>query len=561
FESRSLIEFLDGLAGEPVDGRELVRQTARQLDPALKSSKDWERVVHNGFHADSAAAAVTPQLKEFEGPAVSTSWQRPVEVANGELELLFTTDSSVLDGRFANNAWLQELPHPLTKMTWSNAAIMSPKTAAALEVKDNDVVRLEVDGRNIELPVYVQPGQATGSVAVALGYGRTHAGLVGGEVGEGVEPVGVNAGTLRTAGTRHFASGLSVEPSGRREELAVTQDHYAIDRAGLEEIHGRVGELVREGTLDEYREHPDFAQHRVHHPPLESLWTEPSYDGHAWGMAIDLNKCIGCNACVVACQSENNVPVVGPEQVRASREMHWIKVDRYFTGDPEEPEVATQPVTCQHCENAPCEQVCPVAATVHSDEGLNDMVYNRCIGTRYCGNNCPYKVRRFNFLDYRDELAAANRELMQLVHNPEVTVRSRGVMEMCTYCVQRIQNTRIEAKNERRPIGPNEIQTASQQVCASEAIVFGDLNNPESDVSRAHADARAYGMLSELNVKPRTKYLARIRNPHPWLAPPVESTHGHNGHGEHVHADERHGAKVSHNTVPAPAQELREEQV
>lgn len=262
------------------------------------------------------------------------------------------------------------------------------------------------------------------------------------------------------------------------------------------------------------------------------------------------------------------MPVVGPDQVRASREMHWMKVDRYFTGDTEEPEVATQPVTCQHCENAPCEQVCPVAATVHSNEGLNDMAYNRCIGTRYCGNNCPYKVRRFNFLDYRSEMEAANRELMNLVLNPEVTVRSRGVMEKCTYCVQRIQNTRIQAKNERRPIGPNEIQTACQQVCASEAIVFGDLNNPESDVAKAHADARAYGLLAELNVKPRTKYLARIRNPHPWLAPPVESAHGHGGdghgedaHGEHAHADERHDAEVSHNSVPAPTQELREEQV
>ena len=568
FESRSQIEFLAGLLGEETDGLELVRQTARELYPELKSTREWERVVHNGFHADSTAKPITPELQNFEGPAASTEWQNPVEVTNGELEVVFTTDSSVLDGRFANNAWLQELPHPLTKMTWSNAAIMSPKTADALGVKDDDVVRLELDGRQIELPVYVQPGQATGSVAVAIGYGRTHAGLVGGDVEEGVAPVGVNAGVIRTAGNRYFATGLKVSPTGRREELAVTQDHYAIDKVGLEEIHGRVGDLVREGTLDEYREHPEFAEHRVHHPPLESLWTEVSYDGHAWGMAIDLNKCIGCNACVVACQSENNVPVVGPDQVRASREMHWMKVDRYFTGDTEEPEVATQPVTCQHCENAPCEQVCPVAATVHSNEGLNDMAYNRCIGTRYCGNNCPYKVRRFNFLDYRDEMEAANRELMNLVLNPEVTVRSRGVMEKCTYCVQRIQNTRIEAKNERRPIGPNEIQTACQQVCASEAIVFGDLNNPESDVAKAHADARAYGLLAELNVKPRTKYLARIRNPHPWLAPPVESAHGHGGdghgeeaHGEHAHADERHDAEVSHNSVPAPTQELREEQV
>lgn len=532
FESRSVIDILGLLLARKGDGLAAVRETAAGIEPKLKADREWNRAVHSGFLAGSEASRVTPEIKTFDGPKTSDVWKVVAEVENGELELVFTTASSVHDGRFANNAWLQELPHPLTKLTWGNAAVLSPKTAAALGVKDHDIVRLELGGKSVEIPAYVLPGQATGTVSVALGYGRTSAGLVGGDIANDVPVVGVNVAPLRTSAALRYAGGLKVTKTGRTEKLSATQDHYSIDKIGLEGIHGRIGDLVREATLDEYTHHPDFAQHKVHHPPLESPWTEHSYDGHAWGMAIDLNKCTGCNACTIACQAENNVPVVGPEQVQKNREMHWLRVDRYFGGDTEQPVVATQPVTCHHCENAPCEQVCPVAATTHSDEGLNDMAYNRCIGTRYCGNNCPYKVRRFNFLDYRGEMASQNDELSHLVLNPEVTVRSRGVMEKCTYCVQRIQNTRITAKGEGRAIGANEIQTACQQVCSAQAIVFGDLNNPESAVAKAHGDSRAYAMLAELNIKPRTKYLARIRNPHPWLAAHGEESHAapHGGH-------------------------------
>jgi molybdopterin-containing oxidoreductase family iron-sulfur binding subunit len=326
--------------------------------------------------------------------------------------------------------------------------------------------------------------------------------------------------------------------------MATTQDHHQMDEVGLKEIAGRVPQLVREGVLEEFQHHPDFAQHMVHHPPLESLWTEASFDGYAWGMSIDLSKCVGCNACVTACQAENNVPIVGRDQVSRGREMHWIRVDRYFAGDFDNPRVVTQPVTCHHCENAPCEQVCPVGATTHSEEGLNDMAYNRCVGTRYCANNCPYKVRRFNFLDFNKKYEQANTELIQMVLNPEVTVRERGVIEKCTYCVQRIQSAKIVSKNEGRKVRDGEIVTACQQACAANAIEFGDLRNEDSKVAKAHANSRAYAMLAELNIKPRTKYLARIRNPHSALGghfEPAEGSHGHGGHGDEAHAEEGHG--------------------
>jgi molybdopterin-containing oxidoreductase family iron-sulfur binding subunit len=451
---------------------------------------------------------------------------------NGQLELVFLRDASVYDGRFANNSWLQECPDPLTKLTWDNAAIMSPATARSLNVSDESVVKLQVGQASLEVAVYKMPGWADGVIGLALGYGRTAAGSVGGLSEQAVAPVGVNAYSLRSSQAMFVAAALNVERTSARYPLSVTQDHHAIDAVGLRERARRVPILVREGSLAEYVAQPNFAQHLGHPPESpESLWQELPYEGHRWGMSIDLSKCIGCNACVVACQAENNVPVVGKAQVKRGREMHWIRVDRYFQGNAEQPaeiEVALQPVACHHCELAPCEQVCPVAATVHSSEGLNDMVYNRCIGTRYCGNNCPYKVRRFNYFNYHKDLKDPSREITKMVYNPDVTVRSRGVMEKCTYCVQRIQATKIQTKNAGEAITDGTIQTACQQACPAQAIVFGDLADPKSQVGQYRQDSRSYAMLAELNIEPRTTYMAKIRNPHPDLvtsAPAPESGH------------------------------------
>ena len=491
-------------------GKRLVQETFNSLIPE-SSGRAWDTMLHDGFLADSAFESVDVAIVSSLQATLDTI---PLTPSIRSLEVVFCPSRSVFDGRFANNAWLQELPEPLSKLTWDNAALLSPATARELGIDHGDVARIESDGRSIEIPVYVLPGQAENSIGLPLGYGRTAAGTVAGHVSRDIEPVGVNVSTLRSIQHMQFESGVTVTPTGKRQELATTQEHFAIDRVGLEEISGRVGDLVRQGTVEEYAEHPDFAHHE--HPEID-LWEQPEQDGPQWGMSIDLSKCIGCNACVVACQSENNIPVVGKDQVLKGREMHWLRLDRYFTGEMDDPEVVQQPVACQHCENAPCEQVCPVAATVHSDDGLNDMVYNRCIGTRYCANNCPYKVRRFNFFDYQLPVVQPEQSLKQLAFNPEVTVRSRGVMEKCTYCVQRVRNTSILADNDRRPLEDGEVQTACQQSCPAQAITFGDLKLSDSRVANEQSKPRAYGMLDELNVKPRTKYLARIRNPNPVL--------------------------------------------
>jgi molybdopterin-containing oxidoreductase family iron-sulfur binding subunit len=482
-----------------------------------------------------------PEVQRVDLPGAGDS----TSPANGDFELVFGRDASVWDGRFANLSWLQECPDPMTKLTWGNAAILSPATAEALGCQDGTLLTVQAGDRQVEIPAYVMPGQADGSIAVSLGYGREAAGVVGGSRDEQVDPVGVNVYPLRTSSSMHLVAKVSVTPGIATYPLASTQDHHAIDTVGYQRREQQVGQLVREAPLEHYREHPDFAQHMGHHPPLESLWQELSYDGHRWGMSIDLNKCIGCHACVVACQAENNVPVVGKEQVLRGREMHWIRVDRYFQGQAEDPnqvQVAMQPMACQQCELAPCEAVCPVAATVHSHEGLNDMVYNRCIGTRYCANNCPYKVRRFNYFNYHRDLEDANREIGKMLFNPEVTVRSRGVMEKCTYCVQRIQAVKIDKKNQRQPIPDGAIQTACQQACPSQAIVFGDLADSNAQVSRLVHDDRAYAILAELNVKPRTTYMAKIRNPHPDLATAAAAHHdeaaAHHGEAATDHGEE-----------------------
>ena len=510
---KSALELLALLLGDKSDAQTLVRQAVDRLAGRTLSDKDWRKLLHDGFLADSGLKPAAVACKD--GAA-----DEPTPAAAGDLEVVFCRSETVYDGRFANNGWLQETPHLVSKLTWDNAAMFSPATAKKLGVQIGTPVRVELAGRSLEIPAFILPGQADDSIGLVLGYGRTAAGLVGGHARQGIAPVGVNVAPLRSTTAPHVAIGAKVTPLGGYYKFALTQDHHAIDKVGLEAIGQRIGELVREGTHEQYQQDPQFAQHGGH--KLESLWQEVSYDGQqAWGMSIDLNKCLGCNACLVACQAENNVPVVGKEQVARGREMHWIRIDRYFRGsgaEDEDVQVVHQPVMCQQCENAPCEQVCPVAATVHTREGLNDMVYNRCIGTRYCANNCPYKVRRFNFFNNTKELDKPERQLLQLAVNPEVTVRTRGVMEKCTYCVQRIQNAKIDARSAGRPIRDGEIQTACQQVCPTRAIEFGDLNK-DTRVAKAHQqDPRAYGMLAELNVKPRTVYLARLRNPHPALA-------------------------------------------
>jgi Fe-S-cluster-containing dehydrogenase component len=499
FDSRSLLEMLTLLAtDEHLPGHRIVRATWTGLLGEDDFERRWVRMLHDGLApetpgGDEGDTSGGPPA-EVIGRAFALAQQRS---APGGYELTFQLCRSVHDGRFANLAWLQEMPDPITKITWDNAALVSPATAAELGVSDGDVVALTFGERSVELPVWRQPGQTDGSVAVSLGYGRTAAGRVGDGVGVDVYP-------LRTSSAPWIAGGVEVARRPRRHDLAQTQEHW--------EMEGR--DLVRWASWEDYRRHPEEAFHREHHgPPLESLWPEPSYEeGYKWGMTVDLSACTGCNACVVACQSENNVPVVGREQVKVNREMHWLRVDRYFVGDESEPRVAFQPVPCQQCENAPCEEVCPVAATVHDAEGLNLMVYNRCIGTRYCSNNCPYKVRRFNFFNYTRELP----ELMQMAMNPDVTVRSRGVMEKCTYCIQRIHGAKAEAKRDgHRKIREGEIRTACQQTCPADAIVFGDLNDPDSRVVASKHSPRDYTLLEELNNQPRTTYLGSLGNPHP----------------------------------------------
>jgi len=374
---------------------------------------------------------------------------------------------------------------------------MSPATAEALHLTNEEVVELQSGGRSVEAPVWIVPGHADSCVTVHFGYGRTR----GGKLGVGA---GFNAFALRTTQAPWFAGGLKLQKTGSKYQLATTQMHHSME--------GR--NLVRSATLEEFVKHPELVHEMGHEPDDEmSLYPPWEYNGYSWGMAVDLNSCIGCNACTIACQSENNIPVVGKDQVAKGREMHWIRVDRYYEGDLDNPETHHQPVMCMHCENAPCEVVCPVAATTHSDEGLNEMVYNRCVGTRYCSNNCPYKVRRFNFFLYADYETSS----LKMRRNPDVTVRTRGIMEKCTYCVQRINTARIDAKKGDRKISDGDIVTACQQVCPADAIVFGDINDPESRVSKLKADHRNYSILAELGTRPRTSYLAKIKNPNPEL--------------------------------------------
>ncbi|MDM4018695.1 TAT-variant-translocated molybdopterin oxidoreductase [Roseiconus lacunae] len=575
------------IESDETDPMMMVRRTAGEVAGQPLKEREWRQLLHDGFadavKGQAGITEVSGSAKPLpeNAPAVVT----PEDIDPNDFEVVFTVADGLYDGRFANNGWLQELPQPITKLTWGNAALVGPGTAKKLGVKHGYYVTLRRGERKVELPVYEVPGIAPGVVTVSIGYGRTRAGMVGGMTDHGIDAVGIDVSPIRTADAMSVAYGVEARPNYNEYDFATTQNHWAIDELGRKETERRSYNLVREGTVELLDKVPTFANEQPKAPhvpkvgeygslqyePIQEIRKEEAFDFvPQWGMAVDLSKCMGCNACVVACQSENNVPIVGAEQVRNSREMHWLRIDTYFQGDADDAQVVHQPMACLHCETAPCEQVCPVAATVHTNEGLNAMAYNRCIGTRYCANNCPVKVRRFNYFNYNEDVGvgygvkaypgsieSANRKLQALVLNPEVTVRGRGVMEKCTYCVQRIEKAKIAARQEHRSIQDSEITSACQAACSTDAISFGNIDDPNSDVAKMHADNRAYGLLEQLNIKPRTMYLARIRNPHPRLKTvqqitdleTIESHHGHGDHGhddEHGHGSDGHGSDDHH---------------
>jgi MoCo/4Fe-4S cofactor protein with predicted Tat translocation signal len=494
YQGNSGHEILAALLGNPnANGYDILRQhwqnrfTGEEFDPF------WNRVLLEGVTPDSAAAPKEVTLREDINQAIGPLMQ--ASPGGDSLEMVFEPDPSAWDGRYCNNSWLQELPKPLTKLTWDNAALMAPSTAEKLNLSNQDVVELSSQDLSVSAPVWILPGLPEGTVVLPLGYGRQR----GGEVLSGL---GFNAYALRTSLNPWFSYGLQVNKTGRRRILATTQHHQRME--------GR--DLVQVAPIEKFRQDPNFLHAGAEEGPT-SLYPAFEYNGHKWGMSINLNTCIGCNYCVIACQAENNIPPVGKEQVLNKREMHWIRIDRYFEGGMDQPDILFEPVPCMQCENAPCEPVCPVEATVHDEEGLNEMIYNRCVGTRYCSNNCPYKVRRFNFLQFSDLESVP----LKMVRNPDVTVRFRGVMEKCTYCIQRINRRRIQAEVEGRPLRDGEIQTACQQACPANAIVFGDINDPESQVKALKEQPHDYTLLEEVNTRPRTTYLAKFRNRNPKL--------------------------------------------
>lgn len=527
FDGLSEVEFLSIiLNGELTSGYELVQDTWKNLFTS-DFNKQWETVLHDGVHQESEFAQANVSIAANFSSTMSS-------VINAEsvsgIEIAIKPDARIYDGRYANNGWLMELPEPMTKITWDNVALMSAATAEKIGIdpersfKNNDVplVRITAQGETIEIAAWVEPGHADDSITLTVGYGRNNLGRV-------ADGVGVNTYPLRTSQTMFFQA-ANVEPAGGTYEIACVQDHHSLE--------GR--DMIRTATLDQYKEKPDFASFESFHgfavPGMKealakgddrgpiSLFTEQYGPDHQpqWGMTIDLNSCFGCGVCTIACQAENNIPVIGKREVGRRRIMHWIRTDRYYVGDVDNPTAYHQPVPCMHCELAPCEQVCPVAATTHSEDGINQMTYNRCIGTRYCANNCPFKVRRFNFFNYTKEYLTTgdDPEIIQMAMNPEVTVRFRGVIEKCTYCVQRVNRGKIKSKiatGSRKP-EDGAVKTACQQACPANAISFGDLTDNNSEVSRNKRNDRNYVMLEEINVRPRTSYLARLTNKNPELA-------------------------------------------
>lgn len=524
YHTHSAFEVLGAFTNNPgLTPYEAVRDRLNTLAGTADPEYFWRKTLNDGVLANSSFPPISVAVKFSPASLPPAKTTLP-----GQLEFIFRPDSNTFDGRYANNGWLQELARPVTKLTWDNAALVGPKTAERLLLTQkvaarggehgqviSNVIDISISNSKVTAAAWILPGQAEDLVVLPLGYGRKNGGYTG-------TNKGFNAYEVRTSDALWTATAgtEAIKKTGGEYPMACTQYHFNIE--------GR--KILSTGTIEEYRKNPEFAHEGDEQPPKSmSLYKEFAYPGYAWGMAIDLNSCNGCNACVIACQSENNIPVVGKDQVMRGREMHWIRIDRYYsaktpTNDPstdqddvlENPDTFFQPVPCQQCENAPCEQVCPVGATVHSAEGLNDMVYNRCVGTRYCSNNCPYKVRRFNFLRFQDWETPS----LKLRRNPEVTVRSRGVMEKCTYCVQRINNARINSEEQNRPVQDGEIVTACESACPSHAIVFGNANDPKSRVAILKAQTRNYALLGELNSRPRTTYLAAVRNPNPELPAP-----------------------------------------
>lgn len=507
------------LTGKLTSGYEIVQNTFKKLYGSQFDSK-WTDLLHDGLDKGSSFPKANVRIARNFKPDTN------LDKAVSGIEVVIKADSTLFDGRFANIAWLQELPDPMTKITWDNVALMSPSTASDLGVDNEDVVEINTNGKSIKIAAWIQPGHADNSITLTVGYGREGIGRV---ATSWVDYTTGGVDTYPLIGTS-YVSESTVSKTGDKYEIACVQDHHSLE--------GR--DMYRMATLEEYKSNPDYASFEsVHTYPVPgmkeaaelgedapiSLFNEQTYssDEPQWGMAIDLNSCFGCGVCVIACQSENNIPVIGKKEVQRGREMHWIRTDRYYVGDDvNEPMTAHQPVPCMHCEMAPCEQVCPVAATTHSADGMNQMTYNRCIGTRYCANNCPYKVRRFNFFNFPKEFltTGAEPDVIQMAMNPEVTVRFRGVMEKCTYCVQRVNRAKIEAKIETGSPKPVDgaVKTACQQACPADAIYFGDLTDENSEVAKMKRNERNYQMLEELNTRPRTSYMAKLRNPNPALA-------------------------------------------